>query len=56
MDKATHQAVRDRAGCCCEYCCFPESLAELPFHIDHIIAQQHGGATLVNQISPAFPA
>ena len=22
---------------------FPESAAELPFHIDHIIAEKHGG-------------
>lgn len=27
----------------CEYCLFPESASELPFHIDHIIAQKHGG-------------
>jgi hypothetical protein len=34
MDKATQQAVRDRAGRRCEYCYFPESFAELPFHIN----------------------
>jgi hypothetical protein len=28
VDKATQQAVRDRAGRRCEYCYFPESLAE----------------------------
>ena len=35
--------VRQRAAGRCEYCLFPESASELPFHIDHIIAQKHGG-------------
>jgi hypothetical protein len=35
--------VRRRAAGRCEYCLFPESVSELPFHIDHIIAQKHGG-------------
>lgn len=35
--------VRHRAAGRCEYCLFPESASELPFHIDHIIAQKHGG-------------
>ena len=35
--------VRHRANGRCEYCLFPESASELPFHIDHIIAQKHGG-------------
>jgi hypothetical protein len=26
-----------------EYCHFPQAFAEVPFHCDHIIAQQHGG-------------
>jgi len=40
----THELeVRHRAAGRCEYCLFPESASELPFHIDHIIAQKHGG-------------
>ena len=35
--------VRRRAAARCEYCLFPESASELPFHIDHIIAEKHGG-------------
>ena len=35
--------VRRRAADRCEYCLIPESVSELPFHIDHIIAQKHGG-------------
>ena len=40
-----HDGVRVRAQYRCEYCHFPEAFAELPFHVDHIIAQQHGGPT-----------
>lgn len=35
--------VRRRAAGRCEYCLIPESASELPFHLDHIIAQKHGG-------------
>jgi len=35
--------VRRRAAGRCEYCLFPEPSSELSFHIDHIIAQKHGG-------------
>lgn len=34
-----------RAHSRCEYCHFPSEFAEFPFHIDHIVAQKHGGAT-----------
>jgi len=37
--------VRRRAAGRCEYCLFPESGSELPFHIDHIVALKHGGHT-----------
>lgn len=43
MDAAIEQAVRLRAKHLCEYCHFPEAFSELPFHLDHIIARQHGG-------------
>ena len=44
MDTATRAFVRQRAGNCCEYCGLPQS-AELffTFHIEHIVARQHGG-------------
>lgn len=44
MDEQLRAQVRHRAGNCCEYCRLPQ--AALPFatfHIDHIIAEQHGG-------------
>jgi hypothetical protein len=44
MDPALRAFVRDRAGGRCEYCRLHEDDADfLSFHVDHIIAQQHGG-------------
>jgi hypothetical protein len=37
--------VRTRAGGRCEYCRWPESLSDLTFHVDHVVAQKHGGRT-----------
>lgn len=53
MDAALQQAVRDRAKHCCEYCRFPAKFAELPFHHDHVIAQQHGGETSLDNLALA---
>ena len=53
MDKAVHKTVRVRAGHRCEYCRFPEAFAELPFHLDHVIAQQHGGPTVLENLALA---
>ena len=42
MDTATRALVRSRAGERCEYCHMPEQATPLiPFHVEHIIAQQH---------------
>jgi hypothetical protein len=53
VDKAVHSAVRLRAGHLCEYCQFPEKFAELLFHLDHIIAQQHRGPTTLENLALA---
>jgi len=45
-DRALEAEVVRRAQGRCEYCHFPESAAEFPFHVDHIIAEKHGGPTL----------
>jgi hypothetical protein len=44
-DADLSREVIQRANGRCEYCRFPQAVAELPFHIDHIIAEKHGGAT-----------
>jgi len=45
MDRSLAEAVRRRAGDRCEYCQFPASRALIPFQIDHIVAEKHGGKT-----------
>ena len=45
MDAALRAFVRERAGCRCEYCRLHEDDADfLTFHVEHIIAKQHGGS------------
>jgi hypothetical protein len=53
METAVQRAVRDRARNRCEYCHFPEAFAEVPFHCDHIIARQHGGAKEMQNLALA---
>lgn len=44
MDHATRLEVRNRADNRCEYCRLRQRHEEEnPFHVEHIIAQQHGG-------------
>ena len=44
VDAASRRLVRRRAGARCEYCQLPqESLPFATFHVEHIIARQHGG-------------
>jgi hypothetical protein len=45
MEAALVRLVRRRAGGRCEYCQMPAEFDALPFHVDHIIARQHGGPT-----------
>lgn len=45
MDRQLRGLIRHRARGHCEYCGFPEAFSQRPFHSDHVIAQQHGGAT-----------
>jgi hypothetical protein len=44
-NRALEAEVIQRAYGRCEYCHFPVAGAELPFHVDHIIAEKHGGLT-----------
>jgi 5-methylcytosine-specific restriction endonuclease McrA len=45
MDTATQRQVRLRAGNRCEYCRLPQERDRFfSFHVEHIIAQQHGGS------------
>ena len=53
MDADLQRAVRDRAGHRREYCHFPEAFAEAPFHVDHVIARQHGGRRSLENLALA---
>jgi len=42
MDATTRTIVRERAEWRCEYCGIPEATTPfVPFHVEHVIAQQH---------------
>ena len=55
MQLAVVIAVRARAKGRCEYCRFPESEADLPFTIDHVIARQHNGPDTLDNLALACP-
>ncbi len=55
MDVATRDFVRRRAGNRCEYCRIPQEAAPfMPFHVEHIIAKQHGGENRDNPSGLAY--
>jgi HNH endonuclease len=45
--------VWERARHRCEYCQMPQEFDELPFEIDHIIAEQHRGQTVPSNLALA---
>ena len=45
MIQSLRQFVRERAGSRCEYCHLPDFAASVSlFHVEHILAKQHGGS------------
>jgi hypothetical protein len=53
MDAALEQEVWRRAGSRCEYCHVPQEFYRVPFQIDHVIAEQHGGPTVLENLALA---
>lgn len=51
MDAALEQHVWRRAKRRCEYCQFPADVSLLPFQLDHIIAEKHGGKTVAENLA-----
>jgi hypothetical protein len=51
MDDETAEAVRERAHYTCEYCRLPASAHPGPFEVEHVIAKQHGGKTLLGNLA-----
>ena len=52
MNESLRQLVRERAGGRCEYCQLPDSRPPIePFHLEHIVARQHGGQTILENLA-----
>jgi hypothetical protein len=52
MDETQADQVRQRANRACEYCHMPQALyPTVPFPIDHVIARQHGGKTVLGNLA-----
>lgn len=52
MSPRTREAVRVRADRRCEYCHFhEEDLPLWPFHIDHVVPEQHFGASTLENLA-----
>jgi hypothetical protein len=49
------RAVEDRSGACCEYCRLSQSDSAFRFHIEHIIAEKHGGKTILENLALSCP-
>jgi len=45
--------VRRRASGRCEYCRLPQSAFKRPFHVEHIVARQHGGPSRLDNLALA---
>jgi hypothetical protein len=40
-----------RANNCCEYCLLPQELAASTHQVDHVIAEKHGGQTVLENLA-----
>lgn len=53
MSSGLEAEVRIRAGERCEYCLLPQAAYRRRFHIEHIVARQHGGQTVSKNLALA---
>jgi hypothetical protein len=53
MDARLRRLVRQRAGDVCEYCGLRQEQEPLPFHVEHIMPRQHGGADTPDNLALA---
>lgn len=53
MRRSLANLVWRRAAARCEYCRMPSRFYHAPFQIDHILAEQHGGATTARNLALA---
>ncbi len=54
MTKGRRKKVRQRAGGLCEYCRLPEIASDVPFHVEHVRAKQHGGSENMSNLALAY--
>ncbi len=55
MDSELRKAVRERAQSRCEYCQLPAvHVAIVQFQIEHIIARQHGGKSVLGNLAYSY--
>lgn len=50
-----YRLVVSRAGGCCEYCLLAQDDASFTFHIEHVIAEKHGGKTTQDNLCLSCP-
>jgi HNH endonuclease len=55
VNERLSRLVQTRAESRCEYCRLPKSASFLPFQIDHIRAEKHGGITAEHNLALACP-
>ena len=55
MNRELVRRVWRRAGDRCEYCLIPQFAFPLPFQIDHILAEKHGGESVEENLALACP-
>jgi hypothetical protein len=55
IPEALRQFVSERAARRCEYCLYPQVASFLAFEMEHIIAEKHGGATVIDNLALACP-
>jgi hypothetical protein len=55
MNDLIERQVRNRAKNRCEYCRIPAYISEFTFPIDHVISQQHGGETTLENLALSCP-
>ena len=51
MNQTLLRQVRRLAGHRCDYCRIPAAFDPLPFQVDHIIARQHGGQSVLQNLA-----
>ena len=55
MESALRRTARQRAAGRCEYCRLPQLAVSARFHVEHVIAKQHGGDDELPNFALACP-